>query len=104
MNENVARLEKQNPSAIASVLSHSVQGEDDKVEFNQRASSLEHVSEETTSRGDGRSKLNNDASTYNIAPHDLAAMPQVAQKSPRRTTYRSRASKQNFEDGSVRNS
>ena len=32
----------------ASVLSHSAQGEDENAEFNQRATSLEHVSEETT--------------------------------------------------------
>lgn len=74
MNENVARLERQNPSAKASVMSHSIQGDDKDLEFNQRASSLEHVSEETTPRS-GDKKLIKDSSAYNIAANDMAAIP-----------------------------
>mmetsp|Transcript_26826 Transcript_26826/g.35878 ORF Transcript_26826/g.35878 Transcript_26826/m.35878 type:complete len:80 (-) Transcript_26826:1437-1676(-) len=72
----------------ASVLSHSVTGDDDKEEFNQRATSLEHVSEETLQND--KLKLNKDGSAYNIAPNDIAAIPK-AQNSPKRSTMRSKA-------------
>ena len=72
----------------ASVLSHSAQGEDEHAEFNQRATSLEHVSEETA-QNDKRI-LNKDGSAYNIATNDIAAIPQ-ATASPKRSTIRSKA-------------
>ena len=63
MQHNVARLERQNPSTKASILSQSAQGDEDK-ELNARASSLEQVSEED---GQGElSQLNRDGSAYNI--------------------------------------
>ena len=46
ITQNVARLEKQNPSTKASILSHSLQEDDDRADINARASGLENVTEE----------------------------------------------------------
>ena len=69
----MARLEKQNPSTKASILSHSIQEEDERPELNARASSLEHVTEED---GYGeKSPINKNSSSYNVTPTDMAAIP-----------------------------
>jgi hypothetical protein len=71
MSKNVARLEEQNPGPVTSILSNSIQEEDERTELNQRALSLEHVSEE-----DGQ-LLGKDNSSYNIATSDITAIPKV---------------------------
>ena len=78
ISQNVARLEEKYPGPVPSILSNSVQEEEERTEINelnQRASSLEHVSEE-----DGQ-VLAKDGSSYNIATSDITAIPKVA-KSP----------------------
>lgn len=71
MNENVARLEQQVASAKAgSVLSNSINNDEgDRSEINQRASSMEQVTEE-----EGET-IHRDESSYNITPNDIAAIP-----------------------------
>jgi len=84
VNQNVARVEKQNPSiSKASVLSHSVQQEEE-TDMNQRASSgLGHVTEEEGGRSANViSPLNKDGSSYNIATSDITAIPSKVKKQP----------------------
>lgn len=69
----MARVEKQNPSTKASILSHSVQEGDDAEVTNLRASAdLENVTEEGTGKSP---RLNKDGSAYNITPNEIAAIP-----------------------------
>lgn len=72
----MARLEERNPGPVPSILSNSIQEEDDINELNPRTSSkMEHASEED---GLGMAK---DGSSYNIQTSDITAIPHVP-KSP----------------------
>ncbi len=85
MNQNVARVERQNPTSTkASILSHSVQEDDERHEINQR-SSLEHVEEESGQVSKSPGRLNKDGSAYNIAANDIAAIPYKQNGSPKRS-------------------
>ena len=84
ITQNVARLEKQNPSTKASILSHSLQEDDDRADINARASGLENVTEEEGYHE--KSPINKDGSSYNVTPNDIAAIPSKEQ-SPRTSKH-----------------